>query len=68
MPFFTPSCNASGFGVSARRRKSLAASPRWLESVGRVALAVVTIPLYGFIRWLPTFRAKQGLTVATTFR
>lgn len=35
--------------------------------LGCVALIVINTLIYGFITWLPTFFAKQGLSVATSF-
>lgn len=35
--------------------------------LGCVALVVINTLIYGFITWLPTFFAKQGLSVATSF-
>jgi putative MFS transporter len=35
--------------------------------VGCVCLIVINTLIYGFITWLPTFFAKQGLSVATSF-
>ncbi len=35
--------------------------------LGSVCLVVINTLIYGFITWLPTFFAKQGLTVATSF-
>ena len=35
--------------------------------LGSICLIVINTLIYGFITWLPTFFAKQGLTVATSF-
>jgi putative MFS transporter len=35
--------------------------------LGCVALIVINTLIYGFITWLPTFFARQGLSVATSF-
>ena len=35
--------------------------------LGCVCLVVINTLIYGFITWLPTFFAKQGLSVATSF-
>ena len=35
--------------------------------LGCVCLIVINTLIYGFITWLPTFFAKQGLSVATSF-
>jgi putative MFS transporter len=35
--------------------------------LGCVSLVVINTLIYGFITWLPTFFAKQGLSVATSF-
>ncbi len=35
--------------------------------LGCVSLVVINTLIYGFITWLPTFFAKQGLPVATSF-
>ncbi|HEY0526823.1 MAG TPA: MFS transporter [Stellaceae bacterium] len=35
--------------------------------VGCVCLIVINTLIYGFITWLPTFFARQGLSVATSF-
>ena len=35
--------------------------------LGCVALVVINTLIYGFITWLPTFFAKQGLSIATSF-
>ena len=35
--------------------------------LGIVCLVVVNTLIYGFITWLPTFFAKQGLSIATSF-
>jgi putative MFS transporter len=36
-------------------------------AVGCVCLIVINTLIYGFITWLPTFFARQGLSVATSF-
>ena len=35
--------------------------------LGCIALIVINTLIYGFITWLPTFFAKQGLSIATSF-
>ncbi len=35
--------------------------------LGCIALIVINTLVYGFITWLPTFFAKQGLSIATSF-
>ena len=35
--------------------------------LGCISLIVINTLIYGFITWLPTFFAKQGLSVATSF-
>ena len=35
--------------------------------LGCIALIVINTLIYGFITWLPTFFAKEGLSTATTF-
>ena len=35
--------------------------------LGCISLMVINTLIYGFITWLPTFFAKQGLSVATSF-
>jgi len=35
--------------------------------LGSISLIVINTLVYGFITWLPTFFAKQGLSVATSF-
>jgi len=35
--------------------------------LGCISLVVINTLVYGFITWLPTFFAKQGLSVATSF-
>jgi putative MFS transporter len=35
--------------------------------LGCICLVVINTLIYGFITWLPTFFAQQGLTVATSF-
>ena len=35
--------------------------------LGCISLVVINTLIYGFITWLPTFFAKQGLSVATSF-
>jgi putative MFS transporter len=35
--------------------------------LGCVCLVVINTLIYGFITWLPTFFAKQGLSIATSF-
>ncbi len=35
--------------------------------LGCVSLIVIDTLIYGFITWLPTFFAKAGLSVATSF-
>ena len=36
-------------------------------ALGCIALIVINTLIYGFITWLPTFFARQGMTVATSF-
>ena len=52
----------------SRRLATLFAPPLLGRMVlGCIALIVINTLIYGFITWLPTFFARQGMTVATSF-
>jgi len=54
--------------VPSRALSTLFAPPLLGRMVlGCISLMVVNTLIYGFITWLPTFFAKQGLSVATSF-
>ena len=54
--------------VPSRALSTLFAPPLLSRMVlGCISLMVVNTLIYGFITWLPTFFAKQGLSVATSF-
>ena len=53
---------------SSRELSSLFAPPLLSRLVlGCIALIVINTLIYGFITWLPTFFAKEGLSTATSF-